>query len=286
MEETSGYVCIFSKCCVCAKSLHSCLTLCDLMDCSPPGSSVHGILQARAPEWAAMPSSRGSSWPRKWTQISCNSCIAGRFFTTQPPRKPIFPKYIFPTYIYPKYKHIFPKDMETRMGWELGLFLQFITKICQPSKGFLILYLTLPWGLSLFQVLITTMDFRCLPWSSWHWVLLFLGSLSTPWNCKPQSRSKGFILLHHQAGHICEVTEIFFLWVPKHLFKKSSFSLIRLGTIHVDNSYCNLIFLCFKWYYISVLLFLVLLYFHWNFIRHNTFCSIMVESQERNMLIE
>ena len=39
----------------------SCLTLCDPMDCSPPGSSVHGILQARMPEWVVMPSSRGSS---------------------------------------------------------------------------------------------------------------------------------------------------------------------------------------------------------------------------------
>ena len=46
-----------------AKSLQSCLTLCDSMDCSPPGSSVHGILQARILEWVAMPSSRGSSHP-------------------------------------------------------------------------------------------------------------------------------------------------------------------------------------------------------------------------------
>ena len=38
-----------------------CLTLCDPVDCSPPGSSVHGILQARVLEWVAMPSSRGSS---------------------------------------------------------------------------------------------------------------------------------------------------------------------------------------------------------------------------------
>ena len=37
---------------------------CDPMDCSPPGSSVHGILQARILEWVAMPSSRRSSWPR------------------------------------------------------------------------------------------------------------------------------------------------------------------------------------------------------------------------------
>ena len=54
-----------------------CLTLCDTMDCSPPGSSVHGILQARILEWVAIPFSRGSSWLRDWTWISY---IAGRFF--------------------------------------------------------------------------------------------------------------------------------------------------------------------------------------------------------------
>ena len=43
---------------------HSCLTLCDPMNCSPPGSSLHEILQARILEWVAMPSSRGSSQPR------------------------------------------------------------------------------------------------------------------------------------------------------------------------------------------------------------------------------
>ena len=47
--------------CVYAQSLQSCLTLFDPMDCSPPGSSVHGILPARILEWVAMPSSRGSS---------------------------------------------------------------------------------------------------------------------------------------------------------------------------------------------------------------------------------
>ena len=47
----------------------SCLTLCDPMDCSPPGSSVHEILQARILEWVAMPSSRGSSQPRDRTQV-------------------------------------------------------------------------------------------------------------------------------------------------------------------------------------------------------------------------
>ena len=55
-----------------------CLTLCDPMDCSPPGSSVHGILQARILEWIAICFSRGSYWLRDWTQVSC---IAGKLFT-------------------------------------------------------------------------------------------------------------------------------------------------------------------------------------------------------------
>ena len=48
---------------LCAKSLQSCLYLCDPMDCSLPGSSVHGILQERILEWIAMPSSRESFQP-------------------------------------------------------------------------------------------------------------------------------------------------------------------------------------------------------------------------------
>ena len=54
------------------------LILCDPMDCSLPGSSVHGILQARVLEWVAFPFSRGSSQPWDWTQVSL---IAGRHFT-------------------------------------------------------------------------------------------------------------------------------------------------------------------------------------------------------------
>ena len=48
-----------------------CPTLCDLMDCSPPGSSVHEISQARILEWVAIPFSRRSSWPKDQTCISC-----------------------------------------------------------------------------------------------------------------------------------------------------------------------------------------------------------------------
>ena len=54
------------------------VSLCDPVDCSLPGSSVHGILQARILEWVAMPFSRGSSQPRDRTQVSC---MAGGFFT-------------------------------------------------------------------------------------------------------------------------------------------------------------------------------------------------------------
>ena len=61
-----------------AQSFQSCPTPCSPMDCSPSGSSVHGILQARILEWVTMPSSRGSSWPRDQTWVSH---IAGRFFT-------------------------------------------------------------------------------------------------------------------------------------------------------------------------------------------------------------
>ena len=55
---------------------------CDTVDCSPPGSSVHGTLQARLLEWVAIPFSRGSSWPRDQTPI------ADGFFTAEPPGKP------------------------------------------------------------------------------------------------------------------------------------------------------------------------------------------------------
>ena len=56
----------------------SCTTLCDPIDCSPPGSSLHWILQARILERVAISFSRGSSWTRDQTQVSR---IAGRFFT-------------------------------------------------------------------------------------------------------------------------------------------------------------------------------------------------------------
>ena len=63
----------------------ACPTLCDPMDCSPPGSSDHGILQARILEWRAIPFSGGSYQPRDWTWVSCSG---GRFFTVWAIREP------------------------------------------------------------------------------------------------------------------------------------------------------------------------------------------------------
>ena len=61
---------------------HSPVNICDPVDCSPPGSSVHGILQARTLEWVAMPFSRGSSQLRDRTRVLTSLALAGRFFTT------------------------------------------------------------------------------------------------------------------------------------------------------------------------------------------------------------
>ena len=78
------------------KKMYSCVLSCltivsnslGPMDCSPLGSSFHGILQARILEWIAVPCSRGSSQPRDQTCISCSSCTAGGFFTAEPLKKP------------------------------------------------------------------------------------------------------------------------------------------------------------------------------------------------------
>ena len=63
------YVCVHAQ---------SCLTLWNPMDCSLPGSSVHRVFQARILEWVAIFSSRGSSWPRDWTNVSCIFFIGRR----------------------------------------------------------------------------------------------------------------------------------------------------------------------------------------------------------------
>ena len=95
--------------CVLPQSLQSCPTLLDHMDCSPQGSSVHGVLQARIREWVAMPSSRGSSQP--WGSTAINSAALslwdkialGSHFVSAPSQgtKKAFAKTSVPSYRQP-----------------------------------------------------------------------------------------------------------------------------------------------------------------------------------------
>ena len=95
-----------------------CPTLCNSMDCSPPGSSVNGISQARILEWVASSFSRGSSQPRNRTHVSSS---AGRFFTAEPPGKPFYP--------YRHYSNLFwwffiiscPLEATVSLWWGHGL---------------------------------------------------------------------------------------------------------------------------------------------------------------------
>ena len=91
----------------------SCPTLCDPMDCSLPGSSVHGSLQARILEWVAISSSRGSSWPRDWTQVSC---IASGFFPNWATREA-------PICTFVKYEYFYSR---TNIYFDVGFLRGFL----------------------------------------------------------------------------------------------------------------------------------------------------------------
>ena len=96
--------------------VQSCPTLCDPMECSPPGSSLHGILQARVLEWVAISFSRGSSRPKDRTQVSR---IPGRHFNLWATREAqlLGCKLCWcclPLYPYPIYNHHFRNILTTR----------------------------------------------------------------------------------------------------------------------------------------------------------------------------
>ena len=89
IRRVKGNILVENFMCVQAKSIQSCPTLCNPMDCSPPGSSVHGILQASILEGIAISSSRGSSQPRDRTWVSC--LLHWQAYSSQlvPPGEPI-----------------------------------------------------------------------------------------------------------------------------------------------------------------------------------------------------
>ena len=106
--------------------VQSCLTLCDSMDCSTPGSTVHGILQARILEWVALSSSRGFSQPRDQPVVSCAPTWAGRFFTTGPPGKPVPYLLLFGDSFWNKVVRSWTnvQEQRRRMRWALKVFTE------------------------------------------------------------------------------------------------------------------------------------------------------------------
>ena len=109
-----------------------CPTLCDSMDCSPPGPRLHGILQARILEWAAIHFSRGSSWPRYWAWVSC---IAGGFFTIWATREAHVCTYIYVNI----HKHIYTakhmkihENIFTQLRIHIYIFLNSLYWLRRP----------------------------------------------------------------------------------------------------------------------------------------------------------
>ena len=107
-------------------AIQLCPTFSDPMDCSLPDSSVHGIVQTRILKWTSISFSRGSSWPRGQTQVSC---IAGRFYylpefvkthvhevrdAIQPSHLLLFPSP--PAFIFPSIR-VFPRDLALCIRW-------------------------------------------------------------------------------------------------------------------------------------------------------------------------
>ena len=90
---------------MCVKSLQSCLTLCDTLNCSPPGSPVHGILQARMLEWVAMPSSRGSSQSRDPNYVSYDCLL--HWHTVSLPLTPALGSLYGCMHVYIQYIYVF-----------------------------------------------------------------------------------------------------------------------------------------------------------------------------------
>ena len=101
------------------------------LDCSPAGSSVHGISQARILEWVANSFSRGSSWPRDRTCISCISCISRwvlyLWATTEAPKKRLVRVFLQKNYL------LAARQMEIRSQPRLGFYLLCSHQVIKPK---------------------------------------------------------------------------------------------------------------------------------------------------------
>ena len=155
----------------------SCTTLCDLKDCSQPGSSVHGISQARILEQVVIPSSRGSSWHR---DRSCVSCTGWRIL-----------------YHWAIYEVPFKGDKllhHSHEVWYLaqsyGIHTQYLLKLFPlvvNKSSFVPLFQTCSkWGYFIFKIWYTTGDFP-----AWHW---------GPWASRKSTVSKVFDGSPHGTG--------------------------------------------------------------------------------------
>ena len=116
----------------------SCPTLCDSMDCSPPGSSAHGIFLARILEWVAISSSRGSPRPRNRNCVFCDSCIAGRFFTSESPGKSRYYLYVVSNTKWYKWTYSQSRNWLTDLEIKLKVAaksLQSCRTLCNPIDG-------------------------------------------------------------------------------------------------------------------------------------------------------
>ena len=139
--------------------------------CSHSGSSVHGILQARIPEWVDIAFSRGSSGPRDGTQVSC---LASRFFTTQLPGNPqsghIYRDNLFS-------HKVRPRCGKRTQGWEADpLDLVTALSCCGPCLSHFLTF-------SAFPTLWNRGGVRVRPVQTSVWWFWFLLNSSVKWNC-------------------------------------------------------------------------------------------------------
>ena len=175
------------------------------MDCSLPGSAVHGILQARILEWVAMTFSRGSSQPRDWTRVSC---IAGRFFTIWATREAHAEVGVFLIiracvgvwwWRYGVWQKEYVHCLLSSLRWQMGAPAEGLLRKQQPMGPLRLMY---SWGLCLKKSHpISTADFKMLPLQSYflglQWFQLFWISFMLPIYPFFLRNGEWSVMLHH-----------------------------------------------------------------------------------------